>query len=136
MKNLYFTMLVWSIRHAYGRATAEALCFPGDMLKEFYSEMTETQKTLLVRDLKEIEERYTSGQETRIFPKDGEVWVKLRMTFDESCHSVVKVKLEGKIFDVRGFWLNNKFYDIETCLQSLNPDIDSYINPDLIIKEN
>lgn len=136
MKNLYFTMLIWSIRHAYERATAEALCFPGDMLKEFYADMTETQKTIIVRDLKEIEEKYVSGQYTRIFPKDSEVWIKLRMTLDDSAHTIEKVRYDGEVLDVRGFWLNDKFYDIESCLKSLNVDIDSRINPDFIIKES
>jgi hypothetical protein len=109
-----------------GRKTIASVTLPMQIIKEYYYRLSDVQKKLLVRDLKEYLKELSKFGDEKI---DHPMWMKFLMALDVDSHREVDL-IDGTRCII--FEANDKIYPLHKYIE--NPYINTYL-PDENIKK-
>jgi len=116
--------LIWSsMRYFLGRQTIASVCYPEDIIKNYYKRLQSYQRDMLVQDIKSYQKKNDKIGDMKI---DDIVWKKFMAALDTSTHFIIKHK--GKTHMC--FELSDKVYSLKTYVK--NPGKEIYFDPSYI----
>lgn len=100
-----------AIRYAMNRRTAASASLPNELLAAYYDRWTDSQKEMIVRDLRENLEnlkRWNEADESYFGDEhiDHPRWMRFLLTLDKSTHKILTLKRRKKVecFEFEGVY--------------------------------